>query len=143
MQVALGKTGYFLITGIIRTEPKRTDCKNGSERCTAGAVVEVRRDQDGNAVNDEDGRPVSVWANITAWGVYAKVLSSAQKGDGILAVGTIRTWEQDGKSYKSLSVNNHGYLVLSYPMQPDGPAPAVGEGQQFQDLGDDDGELPF
>lgn len=144
MQIALGKTGYFLISGIVRTDSEYQVCKNGQSRCTAGAVVDVRRDMDGNAINDQDGRPVGVWANLTAWGDYAKILSSAQRGDGILAIGTIHKWEKDGKEYKSLNVNNAGFLTLSYPNQPAGQPDQGGTAQEMTELtDDDDGELPF
>lgn len=146
MQITLGKTGYVQIAGTIQSDTEFIQCKNGNYRCKASAVIGVQKDQQGNLLKDTQGRNVYVWVNLTAWGIYASVLGQAQKGDGIFAIGTVQQWEHNGKTYKSLVVNNDGFLSISYPMQPAGQ-PAAAEYQdapQMSDItDDDDGELPF
>ena len=146
MQHPLGRTGYVLITGRIRSDVELIQCKNGSHRAKASVVVDVQRDEQGRIIIDDQGRPKGVWANLTAWGFYARVLGQAQRGDGIEAIGTVQTWEHDGKTYRSLVVNDYGSIKLIYPMQPAGQ-PGEAEYQDTPEMtditDDDDGELPF
>lgn len=148
MQVVLGKTGYVMVTGKIRSDIEIIQCKNGSPRAKASLVIDVQRDAQGHPINDDQGRPRGVWANLTAWGDYAKILGSGQRGDGVLAIGKITEWEHEGKVYRTLSINNDGYLALSYPTQPagnpEGQNPCEYQpGAMTEITDDDDGDLPF
>lgn len=78
------------------------------------------------------------WANSGA-GEMAGLL---EKGDHITAMGTHRTWEYNGKSYSSLSVD----MILPMVLPGSGAAPAneTGEGSSLvSELEDVEGELPF
>lgn len=143
MQIALGKTGYVQICGILRSGPNVKACKNGQTRCDAGIVIDIRRGDDGKPVRDQDGRAQGIWANITAWGAWAEYLATAEPGDAVKAIGTLQSWERDGRQYKGLSINNAGFidLVRLSALSDGGTAPAPNH-QDFQEL-DDDGELPF
>lgn len=144
MQLMLGKSGYALVCGQVNSGPNLSRCKNGKHKCTAGLVVDVRRDQDDKPLKDQNGHPVNVWANLTAWGPWARYLSTAERGDAVLAIGKFHTWEQDGKTYKDLSINAFGFLfVIHLALFSDQNQTPPAQPQTFQELDDEDGELPF
>lgn len=144
MQLMLGKSGYALVCGLLRSGPELNTCKNGRQRCTAGLVVDVRRDAQGKPLKDQQGHPINVWANLTAWGPWAKLLGTAERGDAVLAIGKLHTWEQDGQTYKDLAINDFGFLnVIHLAFLADQDQTPPPQPQTFQELDDDDGELPF
>lgn len=110
-----------------------------SRLCKVGVAVDKRPDPE-----NPSGKPVNVWANVTAWHDLASVLARVKKGDSILVIGRVKSREYEGKEYKDLEADWIGVSALppaaSNSSHYDAPVPA---GDQFTELDDDDGELPF
>ena len=132
MQLKLGNSGYVMVTGVCQVEPETSRTSKGTLRCTASLVVGERE--------DGDGKGSGVWANLTAWGTNAAVLSAVGKGDSVLAVGQLQSWERDGRTYKALSIGRYGFVCTG--AVPDHVSSTSAQPPQLTEL-DDDGELPF
>lgn len=133
MQLKLGNSGYVLVTGVCQVEPETSRTSKGTLRCRASLVVGER--------DGDDGKSSGIWANLTAWGTHAAVLASVRKGDSVLAVGQLQSWEHDGRTYKGLSVGRYGFVCAGTAPETASAAPA--QPPQFTELDGDDGELPF
>lgn len=103
--------------------------------------------------------------NVTAWRQTAEFITRYfRKASSICVVGTLqtRTWEKDGvKHYATEIVADEAYFVDAKSESPNAAQQAQAAGQtqaqpsympdaymqqsapQFEEIGDDDGELPF
>lgn len=90
-----------------------------------------------------DGTPM--WVDISAWGESASIPANAKKRDGILAVGQLREREYNGKKYYDLDAD---YISVAESAAGGIPAPPSAGPQQnpsgnFEEVAEEDGELPF
>lgn len=133
--------GEWLVAGRC-SEPKyRRVGQNGTPRCTVGIAAGKHPTE-----VDEQGKPKTIWINVTAWRAQADVLGKARSGDGILVVGAMYEDEYNGKVYKGINAN---VVLVSQPDDPTGydpyrTVPSQGaEALPMTELEGEDGELPF
>lgn len=83
------------------------------------------------------------WADSPA----GEVAACLEVGDMVMITGTHRSWEYNDKTYQSITVD--GIFLQTTPLAPsvpNAPSPAAKEAVQagsFEDLDDEDEELPF
>lgn len=105
-----------------------------SRMCKVSLAVGKRPSADG-------GKEETIWCNLQAWHNLASILSVAKKGDSIFATGRIKENQSNGKTYKNLEAE---FLsVASLQCAADSPAFPLPPVDQFAELMEDDGELPF
>lgn len=135
------KDGSVLVWGGCARDAELSFVGDDQKRlCKVGLAVGKRPDPEGGE------KPVTVWCNVVAWHELASVLSIARKGDPVLVGGRLKTHEYEGKPYTDLVAE--WLWVCSIPSAADTvapPPPAAGAPQfdQFSNVADDDGELPF
>lgn len=100
--------------------------------CKVGLAVGKRTPQG-------SGEPQTVWCNVVAWHGLAQVLSTARKGNQVLVVGKLKSREYEGKTYTDLIADFVSVCALPSP----DVTPVAPTADQFVDLTDDGGELPF
>lgn len=86
-------------------------------------------------------RQKTKWCNVVAWHDMASILSQARKGDAVLAIGRLKTRTYNDKEYADLVAE---YIsVASVHAQAESAAAFIAPQQEFAELTEDDGELPF
>lgn len=108
--------------------------EKNSRLCKVGLAVGKRPSESG-------GEPETVWCNVSAWHDAAEVLSQARRGQRVLAIGTLKIHEYEGKTYTELEAEYVSICAPSggYKGKSQNTAPPA---NQFEDI-EDDGELPF
>ena len=109
--------------------------EKNSRLCKVGLAV-------GKSTPEGGGEPNTVWCNVSAWHDAAEVLSQARRGQRVLAIGTLKSHEYEGKTYTELEAEFVSICAPSggYRSKSQSAAPPV---NQFEDIEVDDGELPF
>lgn len=142
--MAFGKlqSGHWIVAGRC-TEPNFGYVgKDNTPRCTAGIAVGKSKTE-----KDENGYPKTIWINIVAWRDMAYILYSAHKDDAVFATGLLHEHEYEGRIYKDIQaefvqVAQKIDPYANFAPPPVAPATQSG-GQDWAELSDDDGELPF
>ena len=141
MQVQF-KDGTVMVCGGCARDAELEYVGADSKRvCKVGLAVGKRED-------------ATVWCNVVAWHNLASLLSAAKKGDPVLAIGKLKSREYNGKTYTDLvadfvsvcSISAVTDQRLAQGYQPAGrgvDVPGPGQGFDFSEPGDGDGELPF
>lgn len=103
--------------------------KDNKPVCKVGLAVGKR----------EDGS--TIWVNVVGWYEAAAVLSEAEKGQQVLAIGSLKEREYNGKTYTDLVAD---FVSVCSPSGKDAYhpsyAPPAGD---FAELTDDPSGLPF
>lgn len=109
--------------------------EKNSRLCKVGLSIGKRPSESG-------GTPDTVWCNVSAWHDAAEVLSQARRGQRVLAIGTLKSHEYEGKTYTELEADFVSICAPSsgHRSKSQSAAPPV---NQFEDIEVDDGELPF
>lgn len=128
--------GSILIAGMCgRDAELRLVGEKQNRFCSVGVAVGKRPPTDPN------GKAETIWCEVKAWHNLASILSLARKGDSVFAIGRIESREHNGKVYKELIAE---YLsVASMNCAAASPATMQPPLNQFTDLAEDNGELPF
>lgn len=92
------------------------------------------------AYNRQDG--TTAWLTVKGWGHWADVVASARKGDSIFAMGRIDSRDYNGRTYSDLAAD---YVCISrdtadHPSQFPGVNVSAAD---FEEVADDDGDIPF
>lgn len=125
--------GEWLVAGRC-SEPKyRRVGQDNTPRCTVGIAAGTNPKE-----LDEQGRPKTIWINITAWREQADILAKARRGKGVLVSGAMYEREYNGQTYKGI---NAGFVSIS-PIAAQS-APGHPQDGGFAEVTESDGELPF
>lgn len=111
---------------------------NNSRKCTVSLAVGKRP--------GEDGEQKAVWCNVVAWRDLASLLAPARKGDAVFVVGRLKSREYNGKTYTDLEAEFVSVASVHAAMTFPGKAveaQSAPDENLFQQLDDDDGDLPF
>lgn len=103
---------------------------------TKGSVsVKAKEAADGTAM----------WVDISAWDESASIPASAKKGDGILAVGQLHGRKYNGKKYYDLNADYIGVAgnAAGSVFAPHSTVPQQSMPGNFEEVAEEDGELPF
>ena len=84
----------------------------------------------------------TIFANCKAWRHLATYASGIRKGDTVIVSGKIETREWNGKEYTDLNAEWLNVLPKIATMQ-DPFTQLADKADQFEELEDDGGELPF
>lgn len=138
---------YMLAWGKVTTPPESRDTSNGNSYTRFSILYDQAEGT--NEKGQHDGK----FLNIKMWGDPGKDCTLLQKGDHVMVVGYLRSFEmeKDGapKTYWELvadSVLPTLTTCLNLFPTGEGAAPATDNAAQnggFEELNDDDGELPF
>lgn len=138
--MAYGKmqSGDWIVAGPCG-EPRLTRVgKQKTPRCTIGIAAGQSQELDDN------GKPKTIWINVTAWRKMAVVLNQAHSGDAVLVIGKLHSHEYEGKRYKDVQAV---YVNVSQPEFYDEyavPPAIIEEPAAMVELWDvEDGALPF
>lgn len=132
--------GSVMVSGNCAKDPDfRTVGEKNSRKCTVGLAVGKRKNPDDPAAT------VTIWCNVVAWHDLASLLASARKGDSVFVIGKIKSREYEGKTYTDLEAEFLSVASVHAAIQNPAYSSPAGETQkdQFGELSDDDGELPF
>lgn len=130
MQIKLGKEHVLLVGNAGGDAELRTVGKEKTYyRCRVSLAVDNRDDE-------------TVWVQVEGWRKLALAMAGIRKGDPVMAIGSVRTDEYNGKTRKYLNAEwvggAGGSKTESAPA-----APEATEELKFEELADDDDELPF
>ena len=85
----------------------------------------------------------TVWWNCEAWGKLATYVDIfVDKGDVVMVTGTWKSHEYEGKTYNTLSADFLQKMELSKSAGKASTTPSAPV-QEFEELDEDDGDLPF
>jgi hypothetical protein len=130
MQIKIGE--YVFIIG---AAGKDAEFKHVGEKNTALTSFSL-------AVG-KDAEGITKWAECAAWQKVSSMASGIKKGDIVLAIGTIKTREYEGKTYNTLNCE-----FVSNPAAVSGVNEILGNIKQadsddFVEIGMSDSQLPF
>lgn len=93
------------------------------------------------SVRNEDGTYTDDWINCVAWGEMADICERLRPGQPVLVAGDLRTREWTGRDGETRTTTelNVDFVLGCGPV----PRPAQKAAPAFEDLIDDEGDLPF
>lgn len=133
------KDGSVIIVGRCADPKFREVGQDKKLLCTCGVAVGKRK-----VAGEEE--PVTVWADVEAWGRPAKCLATAKKGDTILVVGRMRdnTYTgKDGQEHTSKRLVAEFICRMETMLEAAAPPKEETPAQAFTDVTDDEDAVPF
>ena len=136
--------GSFIVCGFVARDAEVKHTKNDKMYVTWSVKVGEKPKAEG------EERGEAIWTNCKAWNDVAKIASRIVKGDTVLAIGKIETFQNDeGKVYKTLNAefiqimqkSNAQQVIQQAENAGITTAPADNIGDEFETI--DDGECPF
>lgn len=139
----------MFVQGVTEYDKQGREVKTG---ILAGAAIrdaELRSTKNGKvfstvtvkAYSHKDG--TATFINLKAWNGKASTLSPVKKGDGILAAGRLDSREYNGKVYVDMDADFLFCMAKeSHEIQLSNDS-CPGSSGDFQEMDEEDGELPF
>lgn len=133
------QSGDFMVCGVLPADAElKTVGQNNSSKTTFSVKA--------SEVTDAEGKKKANWSNCVAWHDAARNCAGFKKGDIVLVIGTIKTREYEGKTYRDLEVLFAQKMgTTPEPVQAQAQAtvnPANVDLSEF-DVLISDGDLPF
>lgn len=97
MQAKIGNS--VMIAGFIGKDAEYKHVgPNNSPKCDFSVKVGERPGK------DETEKAEAIWATCVAWYELASLCKHFKKGDHVFAVGTLESWEYQGKTYRNVVI---------------------------------------
>lgn len=131
--VKLNKSGLVMAVGVVAKDATMRTTQSGKEYCSFSVRTEKK----------EDG--TWTYVNCKAWRKAADYCSALCKGDPVLVVGTLNTYEYNDKTYTDLVVDWANSTELGGVEQTGADQLSGGgnAGAAFEETDEDEGSLPF
>lgn len=122
------KLEIYMAVGKATKEGELKSTKNGKPLGTVSIAAGHRADS------------TTIFVTIDGWRDNARAVSNISKGQNVLAIGALRKREYSGKEYWDMDAD---FCCTAGSFQAPNIGGVNGSSEEFEELPDTDGELPF